>query len=163
MNVEATAASPVPSELKRRSIVVMILLALVTLGVYNAVWFFRTRRGFNKLGPYSEVPLAGCVALLILTLANDAIDFLRGFSGDRETLEVPKLLVLLGVAIVLLTLSFRIKGILETYLSRPANNDDPPLGISRIRSELSGVLTFFLSIFYLQYIVNKRVLPQPAG
>src|SRR5262245_31967789 len=37
------------SGLKRRNLVVMFLLIIVTLGIYYPVWFFRRRPGLNRL------------------------------------------------------------------------------------------------------------------
>jgi hypothetical protein len=69
------------------------------------------------------------------------------------------LLRLLGLAlgIVMILQAFKVQEILEDHLEDSGSEDVRTLNFARASSQLSGLATFFLSAFYLQYVINQRI------
>ena len=45
----AVVADPEPTGLKRRSVLLMIVLMILTFGLYLSIWFLRRRKALNQL------------------------------------------------------------------------------------------------------------------
>ncbi|MGH9324462.1 MAG: DUF4234 domain-containing protein [Vicinamibacteria bacterium] len=146
--------SPTVQELAlpRTGLLVMILITLVTLGLYIPYWFLSRRRALNHLAAEAD----NVNLLTFLLAATYAIAFAFGsISGAlSETVGSTLAAFRQGTTIIdlvsrILTiiLSFRVKSILE------ANHPEP----------LSAVGTFFLSLFYLQYKINRMGETDPVA
>jgi hypothetical protein len=146
--------------LRKRSVVVMIVLTIVTLGFYYPIWFLRRRRPLNELDSPVKLPLWP----FLLLLADFAIEFAVAFAAAPRTPAeligtgpaMALLLARLAVGILTLIQCFRIKDILEDRLAA----DDGPLAGTMLASQaqLSGLMTFLFTIFYLQHIINRDLL-----
>jgi hypothetical protein len=61
-----------------------------------------------------------------------------------------------AIDIVVLVQCFRIKDMLEDHLAGP---DEARIGsLLSSQIQLSGVMTFLFTIFYLQHVINREVL-----
>jgi hypothetical protein len=60
----------------------------------------------------------------------------------------------LGVGLLMIVQCFIIKDIVEDHAQGPLGDDAEP-GLFRPQVKLSGLMTFFFSIFYLQHAINK--------
>jgi hypothetical protein len=132
------------TELRRRSVVAMIALTLVTIGLYYPCWFLRRRVALNRLGSAKKLalwPFTLVLAYQIVTLAYGLISPPAIAPGSAD--ELVLVIVRLAVAVLMLIQTFRVKDILEDHLH--------PTG------ELSGVLTFLVGTFYLQYKINTHL------
>src|SRR5215204_1558994 len=72
--------------LKRRSLLMMIVFTIITLGVYYPIWWFRRRPGLNRLHSPSKLalwPLALFAGLFAVQLVHG---FLQGITGDDQVL-----------------------------------------------------------------------------
>ncbi len=154
---ELPAAARVPV-LWSRSLVAMIVLLVVTLGFYHPVWFLRRRAALNNLDSPVKlalwpflVYLAFMVFVVVVSIAT--VDVPR---EDRSGLDVTMSIARLAVGVLVLVQSFRVKRILEDHLAGPGDTVAHEIGHQPVM--LSGLLTFFLSIFYLQYAINHYVL-----
>ena len=80
-------------------------------------------------------------------------------ASPEETLGAGTVLLLnlvqLAVAILMLVQSFVTKEILEDHLAGPG--DQIPRGLLSGAVQLSGVMTFFFGIVYLQYVINRYI------
>lgn len=148
-------ASSAPEGLKRRNVALMIVLVLVTFGLYYPIWILRTRRGLNNLNARGEVGATASVALLALYLVWAALDLgsaVLRMSGNAEqpwaALKLMATITSLPASILWLVLIFRVRYMLEEHLVRMTSDS----------FHLSGILTFALSIFYLQHVINTRLL-----
>ena len=155
----AHVASPVDTGLKRRSVWLMVLLVVVTLGFYYPVWFLRRRQGLNRL----DSPRKLALWPMALFAAYFVVVFLMGVATGAtadETFGPEAGLVIrvveLAVGIMMLIQCFRIKDIIEDHAQGP--DDAPRDEMFRPPVKLSGLMTFFFSIFYLQYAINKYVI-----
>jgi hypothetical protein len=145
--------------LKRRSVILMIVFTFLTLGIYYLAWFVRRRPGLNRLNSPRKLELWPILALA----ADYVLEFVAVFaSGDQEVAEAFGAPIALALSIVRLTVGilmifqcFKIKDILEDHLTA---DDDGSQRMFTERVKLSGLMTFFFSIFYLQYIINRDIV-----
>lgn len=169
MSVLAQPASPAepiaPPDppLPKTSVLLMVLLAVVTLGIYVPIWYVRRVKPFNALR--STVKLTGALPLAALALV--IIQFGAAFmQGILEALGVARLagllsaygsLLNLGYAVVMLVLAFRIRDVLQDHLrARVADYGGPSsVALQAQVYSLSGVWTFLFNAFYLQWKINE--------
>jgi hypothetical protein len=83
-------------------------------------------------------------------------------SSPAETIGEEAALALRGVrlliAIVMVVQAFVVKHILEDHLAGPDDDEHPPQLFAAERVSLSGLMTFFFPIFYLQWTINKYIV-----
>jgi Domain of unknown function (DUF4234) len=147
-------------ELKKRRIMVMIVLTLVTFGFYYPAWFLRRRRALNELDspqklaawPFLLLLLVFAVRLAVIVLATPARPEALIGAGPAMLLD----LVQLAVGILVLIQCFRIKDILEDHLADPEGALTGSVLSSQ--AQLSGIMTFLFTIFYLQHIINRDIV-----
>ena len=140
----------VEAGLKKTPVLLVILFAVVTCGIYVPFWYWSRRHALNQMAP--ERGITGlCTAVFILLVASSLVPF--AFAMEEGSAELapeqrmfPQLLNLAYV-IILLVLGFRVKGILE------ANYPD----------RISGVGVFFLNLYYLQYKINRLGHGEPQA
>jgi len=153
------ADAPLSTGLKRRSVVLMIVFTLVTLGMYYPIWFFRRRRALNSLNSSRKLRLWPLLAFCVVYALEFAVGFASGEGSPEQTIgpSAVKLLDLLQliVGIFMLFQCFIIKDILEDHLTEPEDPAARRLFVERVK--LSGLLTFFFGIFYLQYVINRDI------
>lgn len=145
------AASPTP-ELKKTPVVLVIVFALVSLGLYVPIWFLRRRRALNHLAPENDSVNLVTFVLTGLFAAAFLAGFYRGAvtSGGGTvdpTTQTALQWVDFGSRIFVIIASFRVKTILEGHYPE----------------RLSALGTFFLSIFYLQYKINRAGKSDPVA
>src|SRR5262245_53689085 len=144
--------------LHKRGIVVMILLTLITLGFYLGVWFLRRRKALNQLDSPRKLSLWPFITLIGIQALN-LIWSVGTASRKPDLIDAVLGLSRLAIGVVILIQCFFVKDILEDHLAGP--DDVVPTGFGQTRVQLSSLLTFFFTIFYLQYVINTKVL-QPA-
>ena len=151
----ASATAPV---LWSRSIVVMIVLVVVTLGFYHPVWFLRRRAALNHLDSPVKLALWPLVVYLVFLLFVVVISVAIADvpAEERYGLDLTFSLGRLAVGILVVVQAFKVKRILEDHLAGPGDTVLREIGQEPVM--LSGLLTFFLSIFYLQHVINHYVL-----
>jgi hypothetical protein len=155
---KAAVADVAPTLLKRRSVWLMIVFTLVTLGFYPIIWFFRRRAGLNALNSSRKLKLWPLLALVGFTIVDFVVAFADARSPGSISTGVSSALLVarLAIAITMLVQIFTIKSIIEDHVYTPPDPAAPALFADRV--ELSGLATFFFSIFYLQYAINKHIV-----
>ncbi|HUQ89610.1 MAG TPA: DUF4234 domain-containing protein [Vicinamibacterales bacterium] len=147
---------PASHGLKRRSILVMILFVFVTFGLYFLIWWFRRRPGLNRLNSSKKIalwPLLSLAALYVIQFAVGVVEEVTQDALDPSggvVLSVAQLVV--GFAMILQ--AFRARDIIEDHAA-PEGESGRMFGGP---VELSGLMTFFFSIFYLQWAINRYVI-----
>jgi len=144
--------------LKHCSLWLMIAFILISFGVYYLIWFFRRRPGLNRLDSPLKVPMWP----LLLAAAFFGVTFVLGVvAGSRPVPDLigpvgsgVLLLVRLVVGIAMIFQCFRIKDIIQDHATLPT--DPGQRFVEQV--QLSGLMTFFFSIFYLQWAINKYVV-----
>jgi hypothetical protein len=143
--------------LKRRSLWLMIVLSIATLGIYYPVWYIRRRPGLNRLDSPRKLALWPFVIVITWFVLMLVVGFMTGERSEVEVLG-PGLAVVLqlgqiAIAILMILQSFKIKDIIQDHAT-PA--DSSGLFVEHVK--LSGIMTFFFSILYLQWAINRYVV-----
>ncbi len=155
-----TEADRQSSKLKRRSISRMVLLTVVTGGFYYPFWFLLRQHDINSLNAKEKLqsfPFVVAIALLAFSLGFSV--WASNVEAAAEMYEGAARLADLAAYILLLVQSFKVRRIFEAHLHADLGqlSDTPHLRHSQ--SSLSGVAVFFLQIFYVQYVINRRLAP----
>lgn len=139
--VPTTAAREV--ELEEMSVVEIVVYTIITYGIFIPFWLLHQRRFLGKLEG-ENVNQGLLVTAAFLYSLGVIIGLGAEFSSNPARIEEIKPLVsLLNIVswIIILVQCFRMKAIFERNYAE----------------DLSGVATFFLTIFYLQYRMNRIV------
>ncbi len=131
-----------PFEDERRPVLVCILLAMVTCGLYSGIWLIRRQRFLDSLRADAKLGWRPTV-LILLYVATLGVAFIGGATQSPEVIAVDRFLSLAGGIVTLVT-NFRVAAILRSEFARSG----------RLLS-VSSLGTFFLGIFYLQYKINQ--------
>lgn len=133
------------------SVALLILLVLITFGIYYPIWFLKRLNAINnlqskeKLGPGVFIfAIVGVSIVLLLGFISGSMER----AGEIDTaggLDAFRSMLNLGVAIALLVQSFKVRRILHEHF-----NVHLQRGIS-----FSWAAIFFFHIFYLQHKINR--------
>jgi len=135
---------------------ILILLGVLTCGIFGWVWAFIQAAWVKKVQPESKALLyyGIAVGLFVLTIVGA---FMVGVQGQPGAAREPvSLLFRLGGGIMWLVAAFNMRSSIEDHF-----NSAEPIGLS-----LNGVMTFFFSIYYFQYHftrINEMKQRQMAG
>jgi hypothetical protein len=156
---KAAVADLSSTGLKRRSVLLMIVFAIVTFGVYYPVWYLRRRAALNGLDSPRKLQSWPFVIVIAWFVFQFALGVVAGLEPDTQPLGAGTVLVLnllqLAIGILMLIQSFVTRDILEDHLAGPDDHISSPLLVEAVK--LSGVMTFFFQIFYLQYMINRHI------
>jgi hypothetical protein len=140
----------------------MFVFVILTLGTYYMIWFFRRRHALNQLNSSRKLQLWPLVAFTGDYVLEVGFGFAAGLSEETVAVAfgapVNNALTLLRLilGIVMIIQCFIIKDIIEDHLA-PDDAGLPPMFVVE-RVKLSGLATFFFSIFYLQYAINRYIV-----
>ena len=146
--------------LKRRSVLLMIVLFIVTSGLYYPIWFLRRRVALNRLDSPKKLRLwpflvwfaLFAVALVVEVAAGSAPHEQIIGAGGSALLNLSQI----AVGILMAVQCFITKDILEDHLIGPEDHVSASLFAGPVK--LSGLKTFFLQIFYLQWVINRDIV-----
>jgi Domain of unknown function (DUF4234) len=159
----ADQSSTSPTGLKRRRVIVMIVFTIVTFGLYYPIWFFRRRGALNLLNSPRKLRLWPLMIFCAVTVVDFVIGIVSGAAPSAQTIGGAATTVLafvrLAVGILMVVQCFIIKDILEDHLAGPEDDISQSLFVERVK--LSGLMTFFFQIFYLQYVINRYIAVPP--
>lgn len=157
---KANVADPLPDShgLKPRSVLVMIAFTIVTFGIYYLVWWFRRRPGLNRLNSPRKLALWPLLLLAAFYVFQFVLAFAAGDAPAEDVIGQAgvgfEMLFRLGIGILMLMQAFKIKDIIEDHAA--PDTSEGTLLVERV--QLSGLMTFFFSIFYLQWAINRYVV-----
>jgi hypothetical protein len=157
---KAAVADVAPIGLKRRSVILMILLSIVTLGLYYPIWFLRRRAALNQLDSPRKLRRWPFVASIVWFVCQFMIGVATASAPIARTMGPGAALLInlvqLAVGILMVVQCFFTKDILEDHLAGPGDHIPSPLSVETVK--LSGLLTFFFQILYLQYAINRHIV-----
>ena len=133
---------------KMSSVLVMVILTLLTFGLYVSIWFY-TRR--DELGRLDEVEAKKTKTLIRGMVGSQVGFFAMSYlarPGSEEMSIVSMLSIIFTVRLVYT--AFHIRGLLRKQAGRVA-----PQSVAFVAP--SGLLTFFLTIYYLQIHINRMI------
>ena len=122
---------------KRIHVIIMILLRVVTFGVYYSAWLLLRAKSFNELDSKTKLKTGVFVFILIVEALSCIFVFI-GATVSSTALGFSELCIVVGF-IVIEVQCFKMRRILNEHFS----------------VHLSGPGTFFFTIYYLQYRINK--------
>jgi hypothetical protein len=156
---KAAVADLSSTGLRRRSVLLMIVFAVVTFGLYYPIWFLRRRAALNRLDSPRKLQAWPFVVVIAWFVFQIVLGAAASSETPEETFGEGTVLLLnvvqLAVGILMLVQSFVTKDILEDHLAGPG--DQVPSRLLAEAVKLSGVMTFFFQIFYLQYVINRDI------
>lgn len=139
---------------EKTSILLMLGLMIISLGIYGPIWFLRRRDALNKLSSSEKLGSGAAIFVLVIFCISLLFIPILILSTDLSiaiALDVVDSLITLVGGIIMLVLAFKVRGILDDHCNKH-------LGMN---VSFSGVATFFFTIFYLQYRMNR--LPVLVG
>lgn len=144
---------------KRRSVLLMVVLTLVTFGLYYPLWFLRRRAALNRLDSPRKLQRWPFLIFLAFLLLQFVIVVASGSDSPEQVIGAGGSLLLrfcrLAVGLLMVVQCFFIKDILEDHLAGPEDNVASPIRFDTVR--LSGLMTLFFQIFYLQHVINRHI------
>jgi hypothetical protein len=144
--------------LKRRSVWLVILFTFITFGLYYLIWFFRRRPGLNRLNSPRKLELWPLLSVLALWAVQLVVGIVAGERPVEEVfgggVAIALLVFQFAVGITMIVQCFKIKDMIEDHAAPPADS-----GMFAEHVQLSGIMTFFFSIFYLQWAINRYIVP----
>jgi hypothetical protein len=133
--VMGTQAGPLPPGLHWA---LVLLLAIVTCGIFSIVWMFIEANFVKKIRP-------NCNAIMLYALGIGGAFVLGFILAVSRSLVMLSPLINIGCAVVMIVGHFQMKAALEDYY----NTVEP------INLRLSGVMVFFFNILYFQYHFSR--------
>ena len=119
----------------------MLLFTLLTLGVFYIVWVFIQATWIKKIDPKSNA-MAMMVIYIVLVMVGELIS--RANAEGSPAAAAGGLLVLIGTVVSIVGIFSMRRSMLDYY------DKVEPIGL-----RLSGALTFFLGVFYLQHHMTR--------
>src|SRR4029079_14459483 len=109
--------------LKRRRVIVMIVFAIITFGLYYPIWFFRRRKALNSLNSPRKLQLWPLLFFCAVTLVEAVVGIVAGPTPPAEIIGARALtglgILRLAAWILIVVQCFIIKDILEDHLAGP--------------------------------------------
>ena len=148
-----------PADLKRRSVPLMIVLTVATLGLYYPIWFLRRRAALNRL----DAPRKLQAWPFILFLAFHAIGIGFAFATDSASAEPARKevsdrvldIAQLAMAVLMVVQCVFVRDILEDHLAGPGDHASSSILSDSVKP--SAMMTLFFGAFYLQHVINRHV------
>ena len=136
------SGTPVPPSLHWALVILFIIL---TLGVFSWIWLVRQASFVRKLDPSSSARLLAALGIVGLVAAN-----ICGFSApdqgeDSLAWGIAGIVIFLGSYVFLFVSVFQMRRSMLNYY-----HFIEPIGL-----RLSGAMTFFFGILYLQYHMSR--------
>ena len=146
----------VTNDLRRFSVVLLIVITLVTCGIFIPIWFLMQRKGLNRLNTMVQLNHAP----LIFALVVSGVELLGGgIAAEDASVELATSLLSLIASVVIIVQAFRVRDMLHRHFANERREGLRTL----IRPHLSGLATFFLGPWYLQYRVNMLLDAHTPG
>ena len=159
--VAAAAVAEPEAKFEKTSVVVVILLSLLTGGIYLPIWFLRRREAINRLRSPEGIGWAAPFAATVAFSLGLCAAFASGFAGAMglreavgELFASGRVLAMVG-AVLILFACFRVRRIVLDHLHTQSSGLFASSVALERDTSFSGVATFFFGIYYLQYKINR--------
>ena len=139
------------TELKKKSVILLVFLTFITAGIYYPVWFLTRRNAINNLQSKEKLGSGVFIFAIVMFSISLSVAFISGAMEGRGEVSTAEVLdsfskILDSVAgITLWVQCFKVRRIFSEHF-----NVHLQRGIS-----FSGIATFFFQIYYLQYKINR--------
>ena len=158
---------------QKKSVVLLVVLSIITFGIYGFVWYIKRAPEFNNLQTENKfskkmavVALVSYILYYVLFIIFGLIIFvmykslLTSNQGNLESLMsviVSLLLILiLGMIVInIVSLIYTILAIVMAFKTRTILNQT--LENKGVTRKVSILFTLFFNLFYLQYEINRMI------
>ncbi len=137
MSSNSMTAQP---QIKKTPVLLVLLLIVVTAGIYIPIWFLKRRRALNSLDAPEKLEKGVFIFVIIAFSTSLLLDLFVLEEGN----PAGRLINLIGT-IAIVFQCFAVRRILDCQFNAVLEQD----------IYFSGILTFFLGILYLQYMINR--------
>jgi len=147
-------ASPLAAlrEFRVMNVWLVLLLTLITLGIYSVFWLRRQNATINMLRPdLKATPLFGNIVLGVAFIST-GLD-IASMIGSSSSIEGASNILDRIFGLMVLVLSFQVRSGFN-LLMRAQKGD---------AHWVSGLFTWLFRVVYLQYKLNKNIRSQQAG
>lgn len=147
-------------DLQKKSIGGVIVLTMITLGIYIPIWLFKQKDGLNNLNSKMKIGNTIIIITLLLQIAYIlSITLPSFFITTEDMLKMIGGLSDYSIWVKLQTYSFYI-GLFAGIAILKVVFDIRSMINSHFNTKLSWAGTFFFNIFYLQYKINHLVISE---
>lgn len=133
----------------KKNVALLVLLSIVTLGIYPAIWYLKRKPEFDNLGTQKKLGKGLAVFYLALTIvsliASVVFNFFPKFMDNIYSLIGSSVFSLI-VLVVYIVLAFNVRGIINQAWAAK--------GVQR---KVSWFFTLIFNFLYLQYEINRTV------
>jgi hypothetical protein len=147
--------------LEQVSVLRVVVLSLLTFGLYVPFWYLRRRAAINSLGSPEKLSKGVFIFALSLWILDFLVNLIYGALTEAGTsfpasfMRNLSRILELAVGIILLIQAFKVRRILLDHNGvQQAGMFSSQIGLEA-NTSFSGVATFFLGIWYLQYKINE--------
>ncbi|MEK6926488.1 MAG: DUF4234 domain-containing protein [Nanoarchaeota archaeon] len=144
----------------QKNIFILILLSIITIGIYPAIWYIKRAPEFHNLGTQTKLSktlptIYLTLAILLIVLAiffpftisgADLSNFYTGISPIQTTIIIGFIGILAAAKIVGLILAFISRVIMNQALSEKYS-----------KANVSALFTFLFGFLYIQYEINRII------
>ena len=149
---------------KKKNVTLIVLLSVITLGIYPYIWYIKRVKEFNNLQTDTKakksVPVISLVLMIFVFIGIASIATILKIKYDELSVatgisDIPTYFIIIFISVVVIVLilwilrlmmSFKYAKILNEALNNKGSN-----------IKISGILTFLFKTFYLQYEINKII------
>ncbi len=148
-------------KLEPTSVPLVVLLGLVTFGVYIPIWILNRRKALNTLRSTEKLSPWTLGGILAAFLAYFGTSLSTGLAQTTpvpdwvQPVEVAGRLTLFAAGLALLFQLFKVRRILMDHFVVESSGPFSSTISLQSEAQLSGLATFFLGIYYLQYKINR--------
>ena len=130
------------TQLQKKNILFMILLTIITYGIYIPVWFLNRKDAFNNLNSKEKISNGTIIFVLVIFIISailliPSILFMETEIGAMID-GIDFIINLVGI-ILILEIAFKVRRIMNDHYN----------------TNLSGIATALLSYLYFQYKINN--------
>lgn len=136
------------AELRSRSVLLMIVLAVITLGLYINYWVHRNAQSLNTA--LGQELISRTTIALFWSVSIFSLGMIIPYAYAEQESSIHGLSNMLDIAntLFVLFMAFAVRGSLDELLLRSGCYDN--------RTRFRGIWTFLFGIFYLQWKINRN-------
>ncbi|MDH4179901.1 MAG: DUF4234 domain-containing protein [Armatimonadota bacterium] len=131
------------------SVPLLVLLVMITFGIYGPVWFLKRLAAFNSLQSREKFGAGVFVFVIVVFSISLLLAFISGAIADVDGGPTP-----LDAVIRLLDLVAGITMLVQCFKARRVIHDHYR-GVLQRDVQISGVALFFFHEWCLQYVINR--------
>lgn len=146
-------------QFKKINVVWLIILTVITFGLYIPLWFLRQREAINNLHSPEKLSKNTFIVIFWLSIISLVASFMpgvlkaMGYISNTTDIELLVKLINLVPPVALLFQIFKVRRIFIDHFNDYVKKD----------IWVSGLLSFIFYIYYFQYLINQHLVSKHSG